>query len=110
MDAGGDGNGSHGCSSSSSSASSLAEEVEEGFEQQLDALARLDGGGRVPTTTAPEDTAGDEEASALALLERLPHGDKRRRWILASLRLHAAQLAARRRRLLCLGACPLAGF
>lgn len=95
---------------SSSSASSLAEEVEAGFTRQLEALARLDGGGA--TTNQEEKGDGEEheegdgegeESSALALLERLPHGDRRRRWILTSLRLHAAQLAARRRRLLCLG-------
>lgn len=103
-------------SSASSSASSLLDEVEEGFERQLDALARLrlgdgDGGvraappGATPRTTDTEeaDDAQVEEGLVL-LLAGLPHGDKRRRWILNSLRLHAAQAAARRRRLLCLGA------
>jgi hypothetical protein len=98
-------------SAGSSSASSLLDEVEEGFERQLDALSRLDGNdGDAPPVSATPRTTDTEEAEARAeeeglvlLLARFPHGDKRRRWILNSLRLHAAQAAARRRRLLCLG-------
>lgn len=113
-----DGSGSNGSawSAGSSSASSLLDEVEEGFERQLDALARFDGLGGddgdgdappvlvTPRTTDTEEAEVEaEEEGLVLLLARLPHGDKRRRWILNSLHLHAAQAAARRRRLLCLG-------
>jgi hypothetical protein len=88
----------------SSSASSLEAEVDRGFGQQMDALARLEGDLIRVTTSSPEGECEEEDGSTVVLLERLPHGDKRRRWILTSLRLHSAQVAARRRRLLCLGA------
>lgn len=119
IDSGGDGSdgsdgdgGDEAWSAGSSSASSLLDEVEEGFERQLDALARLDGndGDAPPVSATPRTTdteaaeaRAEEEGLVLLLLARLPQGDKRRRWILNSLRLHAAQAAARRRRLLCLG-------